>query len=75
MFEDGPSLGGKLWGLRGNGDKEPGLWDGDRVCSPPLLSASHFSRGQALGTNEGRNKLVTSRLISQETYSVLAKNR
>lgn len=75
MFEDGPILGGKLWGFCGNGDKEPGLWDGDGVCSPPLLAASHFSRGQAPGPNEGRNKLVTSRLISQETYSVLAKNR
>lgn len=43
---------------------------------PPLqLTASHFSRGQALGENEDRNKLVMSRLISQETYSVVAKNR
>lgn len=78
-----PTVQGAWLGLqvpRGRG--QGGL--GDKVlikswtflCCPPLqLTASHFSWGRALREDEDRNKLVTSRLISQETYSVVAKNR
>lgn len=44
-------------------------------CPPLQLTALKFAQGRALQENEDRNKLVTSRLISQETYSVVAKNR
>lgn len=73
----------KNWGLwDGDGAGAPLAGLGGKVRawalllrSPPPLAASRFAQGQALGANEGRNELVTSRLISQETYSVLAKNR
>lgn len=41
----------------------------------PTSAASRFSQGWVFGESEDRNKLVTSRLISQGTYSVVAKNR